>query len=48
MNPDTAEPFPGPGSYVIPGGISTSAKGAPYRNSPAAALSGRTKFGSPF
>ena len=37
-----------PGSYTLPGGIATQAKGSPFRNSPAATLSGRGKFGSPF
>ena len=44
----TADPSPGPGSYMLPGGVSTRAKGTPFRNSPAAMLSGRNKFGSPF
>lgn len=43
-----AEPSPGPGSYVIPGGISTIARGTPFRSSPAISLSGREKFGSPW
>lgn len=43
-----SEPEPGPGSYVIPGGVATSGVGNPYRSSPAASISGRTKFGSPF
>jgi hypothetical protein len=42
------EPSPGPGSYVIPGGISTAARGTPFRSSPAISLSGREKFGSPW
>jgi hypothetical protein len=37
-----------PGSYQLPGGIATKAKGSPYRDSPAATLSGRNKFGSPW
>jgi hypothetical protein len=45
---DMSEPSPGPGSYKLPGGISTIAKGSPFRNSPAATLSGRNKFGSPW
>lgn len=45
---DMKEPAPGPGSYNLPGGVSTSHRGAPYRNSPAASLSGRNKFGSPW
>lgn len=45
---DLSEPSPGPGSYTLPGGIATQAKGSPFRNSPAATLSGRGKFGSPF
>jgi hypothetical protein len=43
-----AEPSPGPGSYVIPGGICTAARGTPFRSSPAISLSGREKFGSPW
>lgn len=46
--PDLAEPAPGPGSYIIPGGIGTRTRGSPYRDSPTAVLSGRTKFGSPW
>lgn len=46
--PNLVEPSPGPGSYKLPGGIATKAKGTPYRSSPAAILSGRTKFGSPW
>jgi hypothetical protein len=45
---DLAEPSPGPGSYVLPGGVATKAKGSPYRDSPAATISGRNKFGSPW
>lgn len=45
---DFSEPRPGPGSYTLPGGLATRAKGSPYRDSPAAFLSGRTKFGSPW
>jgi hypothetical protein len=37
-----------PGSYSIPGGIGTKTRGSPYRDSPTAILSGRTKFGSPW
>lgn len=47
-NFDFSDPAPGPGSYRLPGGVATKAKGSPFRNSPAAILSGRTKFGSPF
>jgi hypothetical protein len=43
-----ADPSPGPGSYHLPGGIATKAKGSPFRDSPTAIISGRTKFGSPF
>jgi len=45
---DLSEPAPGPGTYVLPGGVSTVAKGTPYRNSPSATISGRNKFGSPW
>lgn len=45
---DFSEPSPGPGSYTLPGGIATKAKGSPFRDSPAATISGRTSFGSPF
>lgn len=45
---DFSEPSPGPGSYQLPGGIATRAKGSPFRDSPAATMSGRNKFGSPF
>jgi hypothetical protein len=45
---DLSEPSPGPGSYYLPGGVATAAKGSPFRNSPAAMLSGRNKFGSPW
>lgn len=45
---DMKEPSPGPGSYNLPGGISTSRRGDPFRSSPAASLSGRNKFGSPW
>jgi len=45
---DLSEPAPGPGSYTLPGGLATKAKGSPYRDSPAARLSGREKFGSPW
>ena len=47
-NYDLSDPLPGPGSYQLPGGIATKAKGSPYRDSPAAILSGRNKFGSPW
>jgi hypothetical protein len=42
------DPSPGPGSYKIPGGISTKARGSPFRDAPTAVLSGRNKFGSPW
>lgn len=42
------EPAPGPGSYVLPGGVATQQKGTPFRNSPKISLSGREAFGSPF
>jgi len=45
---DFSEPAPGPGSYVLPGGVATIAKGSPFRNSPQVTLSGRNKFGSPW
>ena len=45
---DLGEPSPGPGSYVIHGGINQSTSGFNYKNSPKATMSGRTKFGSPF
>lgn len=45
---DFSDPSPGPGSYQLPGGIATKAKGSPYRDSPTAILSSRQKFGSPF
>lgn len=45
---DLSEPSPGPGSYTLPGGVATRARGSPYRDSPAATLSGRNKFGSPW
>lgn len=45
---DLSEPSPGPGSYQLPGGVATKSRGSPYRSSPAATLSGRNKFGSPF
>jgi hypothetical protein len=46
--PDLSEPAPGPGSYKMPGSISTQLKGTPFRNAPKISLSGRHKFGSPF
>jgi len=46
--PNFSEPSPGPGSYRLPGGIATKAKGSPFRDSPTAVLSGRNKFGSPW
>lgn len=46
---DLSEPSPGPTSYIITlGGVATKAKGSPYHNSPAATISGRNKFGSPW
>lgn len=45
---DLSEPFPGPGSYKLPGGIAEAKKGTPFRNSAAISLSGRELFGSPF
>lgn len=45
---DLAEPAPGPGSYTLPGGVATKGIGTPYRNSPAASMSGRNAFGSPW
>eukprot|EP01038_Epipyxis_sp_PR26KG_P012100 gene12100-16192_t len=45
---DFSEPTPGPGAYVLPGGIATKAKGSPFRDSPAITISGREKFGSPW
>lgn len=45
---DLSEPSPGPGSYVLPGGVATKAAGTPYRSSPAATISGRNAFGSPW
>lgn len=46
--PNLSDPAPGPGSYRIPGGIATKAKGSPFRDSPTAIMSGREKFGSPW
>ena len=45
---DLSEPAPGPGSYSLPGGVATKTRGSPYRDSPAATMSGRNKFGSPW
>lgn len=45
---DLSEPSPGPGSYQLPGGVATKSAGTPYRSSPAASLSGRNAFGSPW
>lgn len=45
---DLSEPSPGPGSYQLPGGIAVASTGTPYRSSPAASLSGRNAFGSPW
>lgn len=45
---DMREPAPGPGSYTLPGGVATQRRGDPYRSAPAASLSGRNKFGSPW
>lgn len=46
--PNLSDPTPGPGSYRIPGGIATKARGSPFRDSPTAIMSGREKFGSPW
>ena len=46
--PVLLEPAPGPMSYTLPGGIATRAKGSPFRDAPAATMSGRNKFGSPW
>lgn len=45
---DLSEPSPGPGTYILPGGVASVARGTPFRNSPAASISGRNKFGSPW
>lgn len=45
---DLSEPSPGPGSYQLPGGIAVASSGTPYRSAPAASLSGRNAFGSPW
>lgn len=45
---DMKEPAPGPGSYELPGGVATAKRGDPYRSAPAATMSGRNKFGSPW
>lgn len=43
------EPAPGPGSYTLPGGLGyKGGAGNPFRAAPAAKMSGRTAFGSPF
>ncbi|CAM9167508.1 unnamed protein product, partial [Sphacelaria rigidula] len=39
---------PGPGNYRLPPGICGRGAASPYRSAPAATLSGREKFGSPF
>ncbi|CAM9272070.1 unnamed protein product [Discosporangium mesarthrocarpum] len=39
---------PGPGNYSLPPGICGRSSASPYRSAPAATLSGREKFGSPF
>jgi len=46
--PTLMEPSPGPASYTLPGGIATRCKGSPFRDAPAATISGRNKFGSPW
>jgi hypothetical protein len=46
--PDLSDPAPGPGSYVLPGGVASKSKGTPFRNAPSATISGRNKFGSPW
>lgn len=48
VKPNLSEPSPGPGAYVLPGGVATRARGSPFRDSPAATISGRNKFGSPW
>lgn len=48
MQLSLSEPSPGPGSYVLPGGVATQQKGTPYRNSAKISMSGREAFGSPF
>lgn len=48
MQLSLSEPSPGPGSYVLPGGVATQQKGTPFRNSPKISMSGREAFGSPF
>lgn len=45
---DLSEPSPGPGSYMLPGGIATKSSAAPYKSAPAPSLSGRNAFGSPW
>lgn len=43
------EPAPGPGSYTLPGGLGCrGGAGNPFKTAPAAKMSGRTSFGSPF
>ena len=46
MKIDLSEPQPGPGSYVMPGGIGETSM--VYRSAPKASLSGRHSFGSPW
>jgi len=46
INDHTASP--GPGSYRLPSGLCGGGASHPYKAAPAASLSGRTKFGSPF
>jgi len=48
VKPTLLEPSPGPAAYTLPGGISTRSKGSPFRDAPAATISGRNKFGSPW
>lgn len=43
-----SEPSPGPGSYKVMGGLGQTTSGFAFRQAPAATMSGRTKFGSPF
>merc|ERR1711916_241868 len=42
------EPSPGPGAYRVMGGLGQTTAGFAYKQAPAATMSGRTKFGSPF
>eukprot|EP00607_Mallomonas_marina_P001927 CAMPEP_0182427526 /NCGR_PEP_ID=MMETSP1167-20130531/18165_1 /TAXON_ID=2988 /ORGANISM="Mallomonas Sp, Strain CCMP3275" /LENGTH=241 /DNA_ID=CAMNT_0024609831 /DNA_START=115 /DNA_END=843 /DNA_ORIENTATION=- len=43
---DLNEPYPGPGSYVIPGQVGGQSQ--IFRNAPKTSLSGRNSFGSPW